>query len=66
MKVKDAFKKLEQLKMDKIWYQCIIEGNPYHVDFDDIRKAIKDINREVYRIEELIYNQELDNWNEEY
>ena len=65
MKVKDVFEKIANLRMDKIWYQCIIKGNPYHVEFEDIRRAIKEIDREVVRLEELVYNMELDDSYEE-
>lgn len=65
MKVKDAFEKINQLKMDKIWYQCIIKSNPYHVDFTDIKAAIKRLDKEIDRLEELVYNMELDDSYEE-
>ena len=60
MRVKDAFKKIQSLKQDKVWYQSVIQNNLYHVDSEPIMNAIKQLNKEIARLEELIYNQELD------
>ena len=60
MKVKQAFEIIATLKAEKEGRQHIVMGNPYHADFRHQRKIIIDIIDEIYRIEELIHNMELD------
>ena len=60
MKVKDAFEIIATLKAEKEGRQHIIMGNPYHADFKHQRQIIINIIDEIYRINELVENMELE------
>ena len=59
MKVKDAFKIIQDLKMDRDYRKTIIAENPYHADYAHHRQMIKKHKVEIERISELVYNMEL-------
>lgn len=60
MKIRDAMELLTIIKNDKIHIQGLVDGNPYHPDRKHYLELIQNYNREIYRVEELIYNCELE------
>ena len=58
--VGDAFEMLKNLRTKKEITQNILKTNPYHSEFSSHLILVKKINKEIYRLEELVHNQELD------
>ena len=60
MKVKEAFEKLRVIREDIKLMEASIADNPFHSFFEDVRRQLKRLRKDAERLEELIYNQELD------
>lgn len=60
MTVKEAFEIVNTLKADLKLTIAFIGNNPYHGNYEEARRDIKILSKEIERLEELIYNQELD------
>ena len=60
MTVREAFEIINQLRFELEMYRTLIGQDPYHSDFDLARRKMKEIKKEIFRLEELIYNQELE------
>ena len=60
MKVSDAMTLIRTLKTERDNRMSLIQGNPYHADFQHHRDVIKELKNEIERIEELVYNMELE------
>lgn len=66
MLVKDAMSIIRTLKDLIERHKGLVDGNPYHSFYADHVSAIKLMTGEVQRIEELVYNMELDDSHDSY
>lgn len=60
MKIREALELLTTIKNDKILIQGLVDENPYHSGREHYLEQIRAYNKEIYRIDELIQNCELD------
>lgn len=60
MTVGDAFDLIDKLRDEKVAHQNAIGDNIYHANYETHLFAIKKLNRKIEDLEELVYNQELD------
>ena len=60
MKIRDALLLIQTLRNDKKLIQALCHENPYGTEHTHYLGQIKAYNKEIYRIDELIQNCELD------
>lgn len=60
MKIREALELIDILRNDKKLIQGLCDENPYSTEYTHYLEQIREYNKEIYRIDELIQNCELE------